>query len=769
MQLIAQMIVGNEEKRGYLNQCISDLVKYANKIIILDDGSTDNTSYLLNSFASKYPQIDIYRNETSLFNTDESKLRNQLWEITRKTAKELNDKNTWILSIDADEVFDEQFKQELPNILTSNYEAITTKLCDMWNDTEYRVDGWWSPLLTRLYRFKDVEFGVEGKLHCGCVPTYVRNFANIGIYSHCKLKHLSYIHDSDKTRKFIYYSQRTSGFNLRHALSIKEKPTLKKFHDKFHNPKILIGMLVRDRAWALPKILDGIYNQDYDKKQLSFMFLVNDSIDKSLNIIHEWQEKHKDEYGNIEVQELNFGTKNKEHAFPDITIKNLANMRNQVLNNINDNDYVFLLDSDLEMVKTNTFKHLVSIDKDIVSEVFWAEWGNKDGNKNPNVWIRGGYEINNAFIQQLKYPGIYKVGGLGACTLISKKAINAGVNYNRVENLPSDMRGEDRDYCIRANVLGFDLWADTYCTPNHLEKYNFIEPENIIKKNFKISLSMIVRNEEQYLEKCLESVDGLVDEIVIVDTGSTDKTKEIASMYTGKIYDYKWNDNFADARNFALSKCSYEYILRLDGDECIRENVKEYIIKLINDNKPDVIMFPIINYLEEPKIDIKPKHAISNTARVFKNLPSISYKGRVHEEITHSVEQLAKINTVTVVKSEMAIEHFGYLKNKDVVDNKHSYYAELLKLDIENNPYDYAPYVSLAIHYWHRDMKDKAVETLEKAIQLNPNSYKLLGYLAEYKKHIAYGKIDKELQEINDLVHKANKLIDNDTGKFVNI
>ena len=69
-----------------------------------------------------------------------------------------------------------------------------------------------------------------------------------------------------------------------------------------------------------------------------------------------------------------------------------------------------------------------------------------------------------------------------------------------------------------------------------------------------ISLCMIVKNEELVLGRCLDSVKNLMDEIIIVDTGSTDKTKEIASLYTNKIYDFPWINDFAAARNFSFSK-----------------------------------------------------------------------------------------------------------------------------------------------------------------------------------------------------------------------
>lgn len=82
-----------------------------------------------------------------------------------------------------------------------------------------------------------------------------------------------------------------------------------------------------------------------------------------------------------------------------------------------------------------------------------------------------------------------------------------------------------------------------------------------------ISLCMIVKNEEKVLARCLDSICGLMDEIIIVDTGSTDRTKEIAAKYTDKIYDFTWVNDFAAARNFAFSKATKEYIYSADADE----------------------------------------------------------------------------------------------------------------------------------------------------------------------------------------------------------
>lgn len=117
--------------------------------------------------------------------------------------------------------------------------------------------------------------------------------------------------------------------------------------------------------------------------------------------------------------------------------------------------------------------------------------------------------------------------------------------------------------------------------------------------NGKISLCMIVKNEEAVLGRCLESARGLADEIVIADTGSDDRTREIAAKYTKKIYSFAWTDDFSAARNFSFSKASGEYLLWLDADDVIPPasveiflRLKERLSALPEEEKPDAIMCP---------------------------------------------------------------------------------------------------------------------------------------------------------------------------------
>ncbi len=146
------------------------------------------------------------------------------------------------------------------------------------------------------------------------------------------------------------------------------------------------------------------------------------------------------------------------------------------------------------------------------------------------------------------------------------------------------------------------------------------------------SLCMIVKNEEAILGDCLESLKDLMDEIIIVDTGSEDRTKEIAAEYTDKIYDYPWNDNFADARNFAFSKATSDYIYSADADEVIdgKNLEKLRILKETLPEETEVVRMIYINQLfgntsYDFEEELKPK--------LFKRLRSFYWEDPIHESI----------------------------------------------------------------------------------------------------------------------------------------
>lgn len=147
-----------------------------------------------------------------------------------------------------------------------------------------------------------------------------------------------------------------------------------------------------------------------------------------------------------------------------------------------------------------------------------------------------------------------------------------------------------------------------------------------------ISLCMIVKNEEKVLARCLDSLHGLMDEIIIVDTGSADKTKEIAARYTDQVYDFDWIDDFSAARNFAFSKATKDYIYSADADEVLdAENWAKFDVlkrNLITDI--EIVQFIYGNQLEQGTAynydeELRPK--------LFKRLRTFTWIEPVHEQM----------------------------------------------------------------------------------------------------------------------------------------
>ena len=748
--IITKMIVGKGEADRYLKEVLENASKHSDLIIILEDKADNKTIELCRSFEKV--KMFSHKNEESLFSINESLLREILWKEVKNFAKE----GDWIISLDSDEIFDEDILKVISMADETGYERITCKLLDMWDKENYRIDGYWSPSITRIYKYKDSNFGIEGKIHCGCIPAYAWSLRDLFV-PRFRLRHLGWQSDEDKKRKLNFYINKSTGINLEHALTIEKPATLVKYSEnKKQDKTITIASLIKNREWCLKDFLNGLMLQSryYDPKLISFLFIVNDSVDKSLEILKEWKNLVKNDYDNIEIKIINFSnTDSIEHKWDDAKLRNMAYMRDICLQKLKNTDYLFMIDSDVILTKPDTLMHLVALQREVVYEVFWAGWENGE-KKWPQVWCRGGYELSPEFIKMLKKPGVYEVGMGGACSLFYKSVLEKGLNYKRVKNLPSDMRGEDRDAGVRMEVLGIKQWADTYKTPIHLErtKEQKIEQEKKIeekekdlgikfvkenenklielltqKKNkrpdIKISLNMIVKNEEKYLESAILSVLPLVDEIVVVDTGSTDRTKEILKKYNAKIIDYKWEDDFSGPRNAAINASIGDWILRIDADERIPLNFLNPLFDTIASSQKEVLalLFPIRNYFEDPSKK-NANYFLSETCRVFKRSKDIYYSKKIHEEIDESLKNISeKNNKVIVSRIQQYIVHLGYMREKNELKKKHDNYAKICLKQIEENPKDASTHYSLAVHYRVNGMPEKALYYYEKAVELQPN------------------------------------------------
>lgn len=147
-----------------------------------------------------------------------------------------------------------------------------------------------------------------------------------------------------------------------------------------------------------------------------------------------------------------------------------------------------------------------------------------------------------------------------------------------------------------------------------------------------VSLCMIVKNEEDVLERCLESAAGVVDEIVIVDTGSTDRTREIAARFTDKLFSFPWRDDFAAARNESFSHASMDYCLWLDADDVLLGTDQTAFLKLKETLDPSVsvVMAPYhTGFDESGRVTFS-----YFRERLIKNRAGLRWEGAVHEAVT---------------------------------------------------------------------------------------------------------------------------------------
>ncbi len=175
----------------------------------------------------------------------------------------------------------------------------------------------------------------------------------------------------------------------------------------------------------------------------------------------------------------------------------------------------------------------------------------------------------------------------------------------------------------------------------------------------KFSLCMIVKNEEEFLSSCLQPIYKIANEIIIIDTGSTDKTKEIACQFTDRIYDFTWCNDFSLARNYSLAKASNDWILVLDADEIVTEFNHESIVSITRKTPPTVGRIQRVNTLEDQWGEKRITERISR----FFNRQFFHYEGIIHEQIVHRSRNSYQTQPVTIT-----VEHIGY--NKEVIKSK---------------------------------------------------------------------------------------------------
>jgi len=221
----------------------------------------------------------------------------------------------------------------------------------------------------------------------------------------------------------------------------------------------------------------------------------------------------------------------------------------------------------------------------------------------------------------------------------------------------------------------------------------------------KISSCLIVKNESENIARCLESQRNIADEIIVVDTGSTDNTKDIALSYGAKIYDFEWNNNFGDAKNFALSKASGDWIIFLDADEYFEKNTQKnlsFVIKRINNDKSyDSILFKMLHTegFNGRVISVNP------AVRAFRGKQKIRFVGAVHEQPVNKDNTLYAAN---ITDYSLTVYHTGY--SSVLLPEKVNRNLEILKKEIENNNISNLTYYYMSSIYNNLNNPEESVK-----------------------------------------------------------
>ena len=230
------------------------------------------------------------------------------------------------------------------------------------------------------------------------------------------------------------------------------------------------------------------------------------------------------------------------------------------------------------------------------------------------------------------------------------------------------------------------------------------EAETYSVQNPTISLCMIVKNEEENLRRCLDSVRDSVDEIIVVDTGSTDRTVEIAESYGARIFNHPWEGSFSKARNYSLKYATCDWILILDADEELKREDAPRLRDITKNNEIKIVSFVINNKYKD---STQEGHA--QMVRLYRNFNGVHYKGIVHNAIQYSDK---------CFYSSMTVIHHGYNLSEEKMDEKFIRTSTLLKKQIEADPHNPVPHMYIGVSYMDRRMYEEAITSSKSAISL---------------------------------------------------
>jgi len=245
--------------------------------------------------------------------------------------------------------------------------------------------------------------------------------------------------------------------------------------------------------------------------------------------------------------------------------------------------------------------------------------------------------------------------------------------------------------------------------------------------NYPLSVCMIVRNEEANIQSCLDSVRAVARQVIVVDTGSTDRTREIATAAGAEVFDFTWCDDFSLARNCSLEQATEPYILVLDADERLDADslpaLRDYL-----EQRPDAAGRVRLHNLD----DAGGVQTIGEITRLFPNRPDWRYTGRIHEQLT------AGGIPPRTVSTEIVILHLGYTEAALTANQKAERNLHLLLLELEQHPDNPYLHYQIGKTFYVDKQYQQAAEHLQAAVDVISASGDLPPYTPSLLNQFAY-------------------------------
>lgn len=244
-----------------------------------------------------------------------------------------------------------------------------------------------------------------------------------------------------------------------------------------------------------------------------------------------------------------------------------------------------------------------------------------------------------------------------------------------------------------------------------------------------ISLCMIVKNEADNLARCLRSVRGTVDEIIIVDTGSTDATRSIARSFGARIIGLPWNGDFAAARNAGLALARGTWILVLDADEELEQGSREELLVCAKHTEYEAFFVRIHNHQGTERAS--QTLTVNPILRMFRNRPGYRFSGIIHEQIAAVIVQ--ETPAAAMHMSTVVVHHYGYAAGVVERKDKISRNLGLLKQQLEESPGDAFQHFNLAVEYMRLGDYRQALKHIGTSLNLAEPGTSYIHLLYKYK------------------------------------